>query len=63
MTKAARRLIETFETLPDDDKRVVTIAILRQSAVVEEHVPLDEAELILAADQVFLDLDRREEQD
>jgi hypothetical protein len=62
MTKAARRLIETFETLPDDDKRVVAIAILRQSTV-EEHVPLDEAELILAADQVFLDLDRREEQD
>ena len=62
MTKAARRLIETFETLPDDDKRVVTIAILRRSTV-EEYAPLDEAELILAADQVFLDLDRREEQD
>ena len=62
MTKAARRLIETFETLPDDDKRVVTLAILRQSTV-DEHAPLDEAELILAADQVFLDLDRREEQD
>ena len=62
MTKAARRLIETFESLPDDDKRVVTIAILRQSAV-EEHAPVDEAELILVADQVFLDLDRREEQD
>ena len=62
MTKAARHLIETFESLPDDDKRVVTLAILRQSAV-EENAPLDEAELILAADQVFLDLDRREEQD
>lgn len=57
MTKAARHLIETFEALPEDDKRVVTLAILRQSAV-EEHSPLDEAELILAADQVFLDLDR-----
>ena len=62
MTKAARRLIENFETLPEDDKRVVTIEILRRSAV-EEHTPLDEAELILAADQVFLELDRREEQD
>ena len=60
MTKAAQRLIETFETLPADDKRVVTIEILRRSAV-EEHAPLDEAELILAADQVFLDLDCREE--
>lgn len=62
MTKAARQLIETFEALPDDEKRVVTVEILRRTAV-DDHPPLDEAELVLAADQVFLDLDRREEQD
>lgn len=62
MTKAARQLIETFESLPEDEKRVVTVEILRRTAI-EDHAPLDEAELVLAADQVFLDLDRREEQD
>ncbi|MFL6203303.1 MAG: hypothetical protein ACJ76J_29400 [Thermoanaerobaculia bacterium] len=62
MTHAARQLIETFEALPEGEKQVVTMEILRRTAL-EDHPPLDEAELILAADQVFLELDRREEQD
>ena len=62
MTNAARQLIETFEALPEGEKRVVTMEILRRTAL-EDHPQLDEAELILAADQVFLELDRREEQD
>lgn len=62
MTRAARHLIETFDALPDDEKRVVTVEILRRTAL-EDQTSLDEADLVLAADQVFLDLDRREEQD
>jgi hypothetical protein len=62
MTKAARKLIETFEALPDDEKRSVTVEILRR-APIDDHPTFDEAELVLAADQVFLDLDRREGQD
>lgn len=62
MTKAAQRLIHSFETLPEEDRRSVVVEILRLT-VVEDHPPLDEAELVLAADQVFLDLDRRESQD
>lgn len=62
MTNAARQLIETFDALPDDEKRVVTVEILRRTTV-EGHPPFDETELVLAADQIFLDLDRREEQD
>jgi hypothetical protein len=61
MTKAAQRFIETFEALPDDDKQAVVVEILRRTAA-EDYPSLDEAELVLAADQVFLDLDRREEQ-
>ena len=55
-------MIETFDALPDDEKRVVTVEILRRTAL-EDQTSLDEADLVLAADQVFLDLDRREEQD
>ena len=62
MTRAARQLIETFDALPEDEKRVVTVEILRRTAL-EDQTSLDEADLVLAADQVFLDLDRREEQD
>ena len=62
MTKVARQFIETFDALPEDEKRVVTVEILRRTAL-EDQASLEEAELVLAADQVFLDLDRREEQD
>jgi hypothetical protein len=61
MTQAAQKLIETFQALPQDDQRAVAVEILRRALVVDQ-TPLDEPELLLAADQVFLDLDRREEQ-
>lgn len=61
MTQAAQKLIETFQGLPQDDQRAVAVEILRRALVVDQ-TPLDEPELLLAADQVFLDLDRREEQ-
>jgi len=62
MSGAAQQVIDTFDALPEDDKRVVLVEILRRGSALEE-TPLSEAELVLAADQVFLDLDRREELD
>jgi hypothetical protein len=62
MTQAAQKMIKTFEALPEDDQRSVVLEILRRT-VTEDYPPVDEADLVLAADQVFLDLDRREERD
>jgi hypothetical protein len=62
MTIAAQRVLATFEALPEDDKQAVVVEILRRAAE-NEYPSLDEADLLLAADQVFLDLDRREDQD
>jgi hypothetical protein len=55
-------MIKTFEALPEDDQRSVVLEILRR-ATTDDYPPVDEADLVLAADQVFLDLDRREERD
>ena len=59
MTDAARRLIETFEVLPREERQMVFAEILRL-ALAEDYSSATEDELVLAADQVFLDLDRRE---
>ena len=59
MTEAARHLIETFQTLPDLDKREVLAVLLRESVQGPYATPSDD-ELTATADEVFLDLDRRE---
>lgn len=62
MTEAAKRLLESFEALSDPDRQVVTVEILRRTAAAEYRLPDDE-NLVFAADQVFLELDRRESQE
>ena len=59
MADAARHLIETFQTLPDLDKREVLATPLREAIQVPYQAPSDD-DLTSAADEVFLDLDRRE---
>jgi hypothetical protein len=59
VTEAARRLLETFQTLPDLDKREVLAALLREATQLPYVAPSDD-DLTAAADEVFLDLDRRE---
>jgi hypothetical protein len=54
-------VVDTFEALPEEDQRSVVLEILRRTA--EDYPPIDELELVLAADQIFGDLDRREGQD
>lgn len=61
MTEAARKLLETFDSLPETDRQEVATAILRRAAAVESG-DIDDAELLWAADQVFLELDRQETQ-
>jgi hypothetical protein len=59
MTRAAKQIIESFESLPEPDKQSVVVEILRR-ATADEHPVLEDEALVLAADQVFLGLDRRE---
>ena len=62
MTSAARRLIQTFETLAEEDQQEVLIQLLRVPANTDESAPSDE-ELRHSADQIFLGYDEREAQD
>lgn len=57
MSKAAQRVLDEFEALPEPDKHTVAIEIIRRSGSYGS--PSDD-ELVLAAEEVFLDLDRRE---
>jgi len=57
MTHPAEKIIESFDTLTDAEKREVLAVLLRKSIASD---PMTDDEFLAAADQVFLDLDRRE---
>lgn len=59
MTRAAQKVLDTFETLPEEDKKEIATEILRRTSA-EDYGDFDDSALTLAADQVFLELDRRE---
>lgn len=59
MTQAAHDIIKTFERLPADEQKEVIKIILRRNIDIETPVLSDE-ELILNAEEIFLELDRRE---
>lgn len=59
MTRAAKKLLDEFETLPDTDRAEVLAELLRRAALAPHDLPRDE-ELISAADHLFVELDRRE---
>ena len=59
MSDAAKKIIEAFEALPDAERQEVIRELLRRAAIVDLGFPSDE-ELVVAADDVFQDLDRRE---
>lgn len=61
MTEAARKLLDTFDALQEADRQEVLREILRRAATAPHEAPSDR-ELIVAANEVFLDLDRRENQ-
>jgi hypothetical protein len=59
MSGAAQRVLETFETLQETDKQAVAAEILRRTLGFSDS-GLEDDDLSFAADQIFLELDRRE---
>ena len=60
MSTAARQLIESFEALPEADQREVLVELLRHTFESSSYSAPSDEELLLAADQVFQELDQRE---
>ena len=59
MTANGKHIIDDFEKLPDGEKREVLARILTVSKHIE-YPAIGDDELSAAADQVFLEYDRRE---
>lgn len=62
MGTPAENLIASFDRLPDAEQREVASAILRRTLEIE-FPPFSDEELVLSAEEIFLDLDRREAED
>ena len=62
MGTPAQNIIDTFDGLPDSEKREVATAILRRTAEME-FPSISDDELVLSAEEIFLELDRREARD
>jgi hypothetical protein len=59
MTQSARRLIEQFDALPEEERSEVLAELARRVGLSPHDLPQD-ADLLAAADQLFVELDRRE---
>jgi len=59
MTREAKQVIESFESLPEPERQSVVVEILRRAAA-DTYPVLEDEDLVFAADQIFLELDRRE---
>jgi hypothetical protein len=62
MTPTAENIIKTFDKLPPTEQREVATEILRRTVEVQ-FPPLSDEELTLNAEEIFLELDRREAAD
>lgn len=62
MTTSVQELLQSFDQLPDADKRELATHILRRTRHWEV-VPLTDEDLVEAAEEVFLELDQRESAD
>lgn len=62
MGTPAENLISTFDQLPESEKREVAANILRRTLEIE-FLPLSDDELVLSAENTFLELDGREAED
>jgi hypothetical protein len=60
MTEAAKKLLEKFDALHEEERAEVLAELLRRVALSPHDLP-DPDDLVSAADQIFLDLDRREQ--
>ena len=59
MTQSVQELLDSFDRLPDGEKREAVSEILRRVRSLEFDLPADD-ELVLSAEETFLELDRRE---
>ncbi|HEX8072847.1 MAG TPA: hypothetical protein VF546_23075 [Pyrinomonadaceae bacterium] len=62
MSTTAQSLIESFDELPEAEKQKVASEILRRT-INFDTPPLSDEELALSAEELFLELDRREAED
>lgn len=60
MTQAAKKLLDDFDELPVQDRAEVLRELLRRLAAAPYDLPPDD-DLVAAADQLFVDLDRHEQ--
>lgn len=60
MTQAAKKFVGEFEALPEAAREEVLAELLRRAAAGRHDLP-NEQDLIAAADEVFQELDRREQ--
>ena|SRR5256885_1628025 len=59
VTKATQKLLDEFETLPDQDRSELVAELARRVALAPHDLPQDD-DLVAAADHLFTELDRRE---
>jgi hypothetical protein len=59
MTKAAQDFLRSFKALPKSDQHDVLVSLLRLPIEADYTAPSDD-ELVLAADEVFGELDKAE---
>jgi hypothetical protein len=62
MSPSIQNILNTFDHLPDADKQVIAAEILRRT-LNYQLPPLSDDELVLQAEELFLELDRREAED
>ena len=60
MTQTAKKFVGEFEALPEADREEVLAELLRRAAAAPHDLP-DQEDMIAAADQVFQELDRRQQ--
>lgn len=62
MSASAQEILKSFEQLPESEKQEVASEILRRT--INFDIPsLSDDELVLSAEELFLELDRREAED
>ena len=59
MTQATQKLLDEFDTLPDEDRAEFVAELLRRTAFAPHDLPQDD-DLVASADRLFVELDRRE---
>jgi hypothetical protein len=62
MTSSAKNILESFDELPEVKKQEVALAILRRT-LRSDSLPLSDDDLVIQAEEIFLDLDKREASD